>query len=87
MGGRRLSLQRVVLGSRGSELARGQTAMVAEALRARGRSWRSTAKIITTRGDERAGRASSIRAPGRKGLFTGEIERALCRGRDRPRRP
>lgn len=79
VGGHRPPLQRVILGSRGSELARRQTAMVAEALT---RAWpelETTVKIIKTQGDERAGVPLDPRA-GRKGLFTGEIERALSAG-------
>ena len=73
---------KIVLGSRGSELARVQTAMVTEALR---RVWPAievSVEIITTRGDEGSrGPVGAIdpRA-GRKGLFTGEIERALAAG-------
>ena len=79
VGGHRPPLQRVILGSRGSELARRQTAMVAEALK---RAWpelETTVKIIKTQGDERTAEPLDPRA-GRKGLFTGEIERALCAG-------
>jgi hydroxymethylbilane synthase len=76
-GGHRPPLQKVVLGSRGSDLARAQTALVVEALK---KSWPqleiSTA-IISTRGDMRGAEPLNPRA-GRKGLFTGEIERALA---------
>jgi hydroxymethylbilane synthase len=86
------SSQKIILGSRGSELARAQTAMVAAALR---RAWphlEIEAKIIKTSGDEREGSASLQLAPlektqagssrylGRKGLFTGGIERVLAAG-------
>jgi len=79
VGGHRPPLQRVILGSRGSELARRQTGMVAEALK---RAWpelETTVKIITTQGDEHRAQPLDSRA-GRKGLFTGEIERALSAG-------
>ena len=79
LGGHRPSLQEIVLGSRGSELARAQTAMVASALE---RVWPDLAvrtQIITTRGDEQTAEPIDPRA-GRKGLFTGEIERALAAG-------
>jgi hydroxymethylbilane synthase len=72
-------VEKLILGSRGSELARRQTAMVAEALK---RAWpelETTVKIITTQGDERTAEPLDPRA-GRKGLFTGEIERALSVG-------
>ena len=76
------TLQRIVLGSRGSELARMQTALVADALR---QAWPELAievEIIKTRGDERSLERSDVvdRRAGRKGLFTGEIERVLLAG-------
>jgi hydroxymethylbilane synthase len=72
-------LQRLILGSRGSELARAQTAMVAKAL---GQAWPElevVVEIIKTRGDEQGAEPIDPRA-GRKGLFTGEIERVLVAG-------
>lgn len=69
--------QKIILGSRGSELARTQAAMVEAALR---RAWPELeigAQIISTRGDQRPMEPIDPRA-GRKGLFTGEIERALA---------
>jgi hydroxymethylbilane synthase len=79
IGGHRPPRQPVILGSRGSKLARRQTAMVAEALK---RAWPELElvdEIIKTRGDERTAEPLDPRA-GRKGLFTGEIERALAAG-------
>ena len=76
--GHRPPLQKMILGSRGSELARAQTAMVADALR---HAWPELAievEIIKTRGDEHA--EILDRHAGRKGLFTGEIERVLLAG-------
>ncbi|HEY2615672.1 MAG TPA: hydroxymethylbilane synthase [Chthoniobacterales bacterium] len=70
-------LPTIILGSRGSELARAQTKLVADALQ---RAWPALEikiQIITTRGDERTVEPIDPRA-GRKGLFTGEIERALA---------
>jgi hydroxymethylbilane synthase len=70
---------KIILGSRGSELARTQTALVEEALR---RAWPEleiATQIISTRGDVRTAEPLDPRA-GRKGLFTGEIERALAVG-------
>lgn len=104
VGGHRPPLQRIVLGSRGSELARRQTAMVAAALQQVWPELEIKIEIITTRGDEKKGSASfqpdwrtgsscgelapweetqagSSRYPGRKGLFTGEIERVLADGK------
>ena len=72
-------MEKLILGSRGSELARRQTALVAEALK---RAWpelETTVKIIKTQGDVRTAEPLDPRA-GRKGLFTGEIERALSAG-------
>src|SRR4051812_16594320 len=71
--------QKIVLGSRGSELARTQTAMVEAALR---RAWpelKIATRIISTRGDVRTAEPLDPRA-GRKGLFTGEIEETLAAG-------
>jgi hydroxymethylbilane synthase len=70
-------LQKIILGSRGSELARAQTAIVATALQ---RAWPElevAVEIIKTRGDERNAEPIDSRA-GRKGLFTGEIEHSLA---------
>jgi hydroxymethylbilane synthase len=72
--------RKIILGSRGSELARAQTAMVAKALQ---RAWPAlevAIEIIKTQGDERSAEPIDPRS-GRKGLFTGEIERALAAGR------
>ena len=68
--------KRIVLGSRGSELARRQTAMVVDALRKAWPDLEIATEIISTRGDVRTAEPLDPRA-GRKGLFTGEIERAL----------
>jgi hydroxymethylbilane synthase len=82
VGGHRPPPQKIILGSRGSELARAQTAMVATALR---RAWPELEiklETIKTHGDERSLEASEPIDPraGRKGLFTGEIERVLAGG-------
>ena len=69
-------MEKIILGSRGSELARRQTAMVTEALK---RAWPEleiAVEIVKTRGDEKAEPLDPH--AGRKGLFTGEIERALA---------
>ena len=79
IGGHGPPLQKIVLGSRGSELALTQTAMVIEALK---KSWPNleiATQIISTRGDLKAAEVLDPRA-GRKGLFTGGIERALAAG-------
>jgi len=70
---------KIVLGSRGSELARTQTAMVELALRQAWPELEIFTEIIKTRGDDRQMEPIDPHA-GRKGLFTGEIERALSAG-------
>lgn len=72
-------MQKIILGSRGSELALRQTAMVAEALKQAWPELEIATEIIKTRGDNRQTEPLDPRA-GRKGLFTGEIERALISG-------
>src|SRR5438105_15357885 len=66
----------VVVGTRGSELALRQTGLVVDALQSRWVDLKFEIKIITTRGDDEKTAMADIRA-GRKGLFTGAIERAL----------
>jgi hydroxymethylbilane synthase len=72
--------EKIILGTRGSELALAQARMVEGALRARWADVTVETKVIKTRGDLCKGEQSivDVRA-GRKGLFTGEIERALVR--------
>jgi hydroxymethylbilane synthase len=71
--------QEIILGSRGSELARTQATMVESALRAAWPALEVRIEIIRTSGDERATGPNDPRA-GRKGAFTREIERALAAG-------
>ncbi|MEO6870716.1 MAG: hydroxymethylbilane synthase, partial [Chthoniobacterales bacterium] len=71
--------ERIVLGSRGSELALAQTRLVETALR---RAWPElevAIEIIRTSGDESSKAAAPIvdRKAGRKGMFTREIEKEL----------
>jgi len=69
---------KIVLGTRGSELARAQTRLVEQALR---NAWPDVAietRVIKTSGDKSPNEMLSPRA-GRKGLFTREIEEALLR--------
>jgi hydroxymethylbilane synthase len=70
---------KIVIGTRGSELARRQSLMVEQALNEKWGDLTIETKVITTRGDEKNGHpaVADLRA-GRKGLFTGEIERALA---------
>ena len=67
---------KIVIGTRGSELARRQTSVVVEGLQTRWADLKIEMQVIQTRGDQRKSRIVDVRA-GRKGLFTGEIERAL----------
>lgn len=72
-------LQKIVLGSRGSELARAQTAMVTQALQQAWPELEFEIAIIKTLGDGQnleTAEPIDLRA-GLKGLFTGEIERQL----------
>jgi hydroxymethylbilane synthase len=70
---------KIVLGTRGSELALRQTGLVVDALQKRWADLKFEIKIITTRGDDEKTAITDIRA-GRKGLFTGAIERELVSG-------
>ena len=72
-------VNKIVIGTRGSELARAQTRMVKEALREKWPDVTIETKIIRTSGDEAHPRAGKLRH-GRKGLFTAEIEKALVAG-------
>src|SRR2546430_12799205 len=70
---------KIVVGTRGSQLAVIQTEQVLQALEERWADLRCEMKIIKTRGDDENTAIADIRA-GRKGLFTGAIERALLMG-------
>jgi hydroxymethylbilane synthase len=68
---------KIILGTRGSELARAQARLVEKALRSVDANVAIETKIIVTRGDN----IKVVDLPaGRKGLFTAEIERALLAG-------
>jgi hydroxymethylbilane synthase len=67
---------KIVVGTRGSQLALTQTQLVVQELQARWADLKFEVKVIKTRGDDSKTAIPDIRA-GRKGLFTGEIERAL----------
>ena len=69
--------EKIVLGTRGSELARAQAHLVEKAIQAARPGLKIETKIIVTKGDK--GGAADSRQ-GRKGLFTAEIERALLAG-------
>jgi hydroxymethylbilane synthase len=68
---------RLVLGTRGSQLARAQSTLVADLLRGRGHE--VTLSLIETRGDKETDRP--VPELGGKGLFTMELEEALRAGR------
>src|SRR3954469_1637510 len=63
---------KIVLGTRGSDLALRQTGLVIDALQKRWADLKFEVKIISTRGDDEKTAITDIRA-GRKGLFTGAI--------------
>src|SRR6266581_718295 len=69
--------RKIVLGTRGSELARAQTRLVEEVIRDADPDVTIETKIVATKGDKV--RVVDPRA-GRKGAFTAEIERALLAG-------
>jgi hydroxymethylbilane synthase len=69
--------RKIILGTRGSELARAQARLVDKAIQAARPDARIETRIITTQGDK--ARLLERRA-GRKGLFTAEIERTLLAG-------
>jgi hydroxymethylbilane synthase len=69
---------KIVVGTRGSELALRQTGLVVDRLQSRWADLKFEIKIIKTRGDDAETAIDDVRA-GRKGLFTGAIERALLK--------
>ena len=72
---------RIILGSRGSDLALAQARLVEEALREAWPELEIALEIIRTSGDEGAKAAAVLdRKAGRKGMFTREIERELLSG-------
>jgi len=68
---------RIILGTRGSELARTQARLVEKAIHAARPDTEVETKVIATNGD--TAKVVDVLA-GRKGLFTAEIERALLAG-------
>src|SRR5262249_8259513 len=69
--------EKIILGTRGSELARAQCRLAENAIRSAHSDVAIEIKIIATRGDD--AKVIDPRA-GLKGLFTAEIERALLAG-------
>ncbi|HST29725.1 MAG TPA: hydroxymethylbilane synthase [Chthoniobacterales bacterium] len=67
---------KIIVGTRGSQLAVVQTEQVLQALEARWADLKCEMRIIKTRGDDSKTAIDDVRA-GRKGLFTGAIEREL----------
>lgn len=71
---------KIMVGTRGSELALRQTGLVVDALQARWSDLKFEIKIIKTHGDDKKTAIADVRA-GRKGLFTSAIERSLVQKR------
>lgn len=71
---------KIVVGTRGSELALRQTGLVVDALQARWADLKFEIKVIKTRGDDKRTAIADVRA-GRKGRFTQAIERSLVQER------
>jgi hydroxymethylbilane synthase len=71
---------KIVVGTRGSELALRQTGLVVDALQARWADLKFEIKVVKTRGDDKKTAIADVRA-GRKGLFTSAIERSLVQKR------
>jgi hydroxymethylbilane synthase len=69
--------RKIILGTRGSELARAQARLVEKAIQTAQPDTKIETRIIKTRGDKVT--LLELQA-GRKGLFTAEIERALLAG-------
>ncbi|MBA3375390.1 MAG: hydroxymethylbilane synthase [Actinobacteria bacterium] len=70
----------MILGTRASPLARAQTALVADLLVAAHPSLRCETRVIETRGDRTQASGEPLPEIGGKGLFTAELEQALCAG-------
>ena len=69
--------RKIILGTRGSELARAQARLVEKAIQTAQPGTKIETRIIKTRGDK----VTLLELPaGRKGLFTAEIEQALLAG-------
>lgn len=72
------TLDRIILGSRGSELARAQARLVEEALCVAWPELEVVLEIVRTSGDESTNAGPILdRRAGRKGMFTREIEKEL----------
>jgi hydroxymethylbilane synthase len=77
---RRPGRVKIVVGTRGSELALRQTGLVVDALQSRWENLKFEIKVITTCGDDGKTAIADVRA-GRKGLFTAAIEREVVTGK------
>lgn len=73
------SSDRLVVGTRGSKLARAQTDQVIERIRSAHPDLEVAVEIISTRGDREQGKP--LPEIGGKGLFTEDLERALLEGK------
>ena len=72
--------EKIVLGTRGSQLARAQAHLVEKAIRVARPHLNIEMQIIATKGDKAARPPASDLRRGRKGIFTAEIERSLLAG-------
>ena len=70
----------VVVGTRGSPLARRQTALVVELLRAAWPGLECEERVVVTTGDRTQQSGEPLPEIGGKGLFTAELERGLAEG-------
>jgi hydroxymethylbilane synthase len=75
-----IPLKKIILGTRGSELALVQTRETASRLRKAHPGLEIEERIIKTTGDKRLDVSLSAPGPLEKGLFTKELEEALLRG-------
>lgn len=75
-----MAAREIVLGTRGSDLARTQARMAEKVLRAKC-DVAVRIEIVKTRGDENKILSPATRDEGRKGMFTAELERALLETR------
>lgn len=74
-------MSRIILGTRGSDLALAQTRIVTEKLHAAHPSLEVETSIIKTTGDQRLDVSLHSPGPLEKGLFTKELEEALLAGK------
>src|SRR5437773_12395424 len=80
----------IILGTRGSELARAQARLVEKAIQAVRPELRIETKILTTKGDEtrtvdrHAGRTGLFSAASARALLSGQVDAAVHSAKQRP---